>query len=120
MSNDFKIFDWKGNEIKEGMTIYFVQTSAMNFGRFGMFIPDGVGGGHSIYESDEDYEKRKEKQNEPIWHLGMPYNVEEKNGDLFYTTPKDEDDYTLSFQLRYRKDSTIAIKGISDTKKLNQ
>lgn len=108
-----KIFDWKGNEVKVGMTIYFVQTKSMSFGRFGLMMP---GTGETVWESDEDYEKRKEIEKKPIWHLGVPYMVEEKFGELYYTTLPDEEGYTYGCQLCHETHQTIAIKGISDTK----
>lgn len=108
------IRDWKGNEIKAGMTIYFVQTKPMTIGKFGMLIPDGEGGHSQVWESDEDYDKRANKE---IWELGVPYLVIENNGRLYYQTMPDEEGYTLSspFYESIIREVTIAIKGISDT-----
>jgi len=113
MSEKQKIFDWKGNEIKPGMTIYFVQTKCTHWGRYGLMIPSI---GETIWESDEDYEKRKEEDDKPIWYLGRPYNVEERFGELYYITMPNEDGETFGCQLRYETNVTIAIKDISDKK----
>lgn len=104
-----KILDWKGNEVKAGMTIYFVQTKPMTIGKFGMIMPNGT----QVWESDEDYEKRK---NEDIWFLGRPYIVSESNGRFILTTEPDKEGYTYSmpFYQSLENESTIAIKGISD------
>lgn len=104
------ITDWKGNEIKAGMTIYFVTTKVPfpYSGRISILMPQTR---ESIQESEEDWIKRK---NTDIWSLGMPHTVEEKYGQLFYTTEPDEEGYTFSFPL-YQRDN-IAIKNISDKK----
>lgn len=105
-----KILDWKGNEVKAGMVIYFVQTR-VGFpanSRHGVIIP---GSGEMVWEKEEDWIKRRDEE---IWELGQPYNVDFKYGQLWYTTFPDEEDYTYSAQLALRKDSMIAIKGISD------
>lgn len=111
-----KIFDWKGNEIKAGMTIYFVQTKPglIESSRIGLLMPQT---GETIWEDEKDWEERKNKE---IWELGQPYLVGEKNDRLFYTTMADEDGYTFSFPFfaafLFGSTPIIAIKGISDTK----
>ena len=121
-----KITDWKGNEIKEGMTIYFVQTKPFNLGRMGWLVPEGMtesGKPETIMESYEDYEKR----NQPIWELGDEMIVMAKDNGRLYVETNMEcngelNGYTISsevdllMQIKHSKELTIAIKGISDTK----
>lgn len=113
------IRDWRGNEVKEGMTIYFVQTKPMYIGKYGMLIPGGCtkdGKPTEVWESDEDYEIRR---NEDIWHLGNPYEVTKKDGRLFASFNEGELTFsTLLSNLVAEPPltTTIAIKGISDIK----
>lgn len=111
------ITDWKGNEVKAGMTIYFVQTKPglLESSRFGVCFPDRDGKSHSVWEPEENWLERKNKE---MWELGEEYLVEEKNGILYYTTTPDRDGYTYSapFSMAslFGSAPTIAIKGISD------
>lgn len=108
-----KYFDWKGNEIKSGMTIYFVQTrpGALESSRLGMLMPQT---GETIWEDEKVWQERKNKE---VWELGQPYDVHcTDGGNWFYATKEDEDGCTFSFPLSLQKDSIIAIKDISDKK----
>jgi len=104
-----KILDRKGNEIKAGMTIYYVRTKPgiVSSSRFGLLMPQT---GETIWEDEESWNKRK---NEDIWELGCPYEVTEVDGRLRMTR-HDEDGYSFSFPLVPA--DNICIKGISDVK----
>lgn len=114
-----QFFDWKGNEIREGMVIYFVRTKPFNLGRMGMLIPEGIsasGKTEEIWESDEYYEKRTTGD---VWELGREYEVKISN-DFPLTLSiawNDGNNYMVS-PLHFCIDdsTTIAIKGISDIK----
>lgn len=116
MNEQEPILDWKGNEIKAGMTIYFIQTEPgfLETARMGLMMP---GTGKTIWEDEKNVEERK---NKVVWRLGNPYTVSEKEGQLFYTTEEDEEGYTASFPFSmaflFGSKPTIAIKGISDQK----
>lgn len=115
-NNDYKFLDWKGNEVKAGMTIYFVQTKPINLGRMGLLIPAGSnnsGKVEEIWESDEDYEKRK---NQDIWELGDEYKVLETEGKLFVSHKDGDYTFVTPLTFSFYGYSTIAIKGVSDIK----
>lgn len=111
-----KYFDWKGNEIKAGMIIYFIQTKPVFFesSRIGLMMP---GTGETTWEDEKVWQERKNKE---IWELGQPYLIKENEHGLFYTTMPDEEGYTYSFHFsmafHFGNIPTIAIKGISDKK----
>jgi hypothetical protein len=109
-----KFLDWKGNEIKAGMTIYFVRTKPMLMGRLGWMIPNGKGEYEQRWEPQEQADERNNKD---YWILGEPCEVVEMNNELWYQM-KGNDGYTFSFQLRYKvqENTIVAIKGISDEK----
>ena len=110
-----KIFDWMGNEVKAGMTIYFVQTkpSFLETARIGWVIPiTGV----NIWEDEKEWEKRK---NRDVWELGREYDVVNIRGGLQVrmNIEDNEDIESIIFPICYMfgENPTIAIKGISDT-----
>lgn len=109
-----EIKDWKGNEIKAGMTIYFVKTKPgfLETSRHGLLIPQT---GETILEDEKNVEERKNRE---VWELGHEYLVEEKQGRLFYTTSPNEDGETYSSSFTtaflFGSEPIIAIKGISD------
>jgi len=112
-----KIFDWKGNEIKAGMTIYFVQTKPgfLVSSRMGLLIPQT---GKMIWEKEENWIKRRD---EDIWELGKPREVTQENGRLYITERFNDPDIELLTQplsdaFMWDAKPTIAIKGISETK----
>lgn len=104
-----KIVDWKGNEVKAGMAIYFVQQKPgiISSGRIGLLMPQT---GETIWETEESWNTRK---NEDVWELGRPYEIVEVNGNLRMIR-HDEDGYSFSFPLVPA--DNICIKGISDKK----
>ena len=123
-----KVHDHIGNEVKEGMTIYLVQTKPFVFGKIGMFIPAGIsksGKVEEIWESEDEYQKRK---NTNIWELGEPYLVwKDDDGDLYINQVtkgiNELAGYTFYSRVHLdfrdvfddKKDKiVIAIKGISD------
>lgn len=110
-----KYLDWKGNEIKAGMTIYFVQTKPgfLETGRYGLMIPQT---GETVWEDEKNWVERKSKE---IWELGRPYVVSEKGGVLmvtmFFENDPDIDSLTTPLHIPFEGPlPTIAIKGISD------
>lgn len=110
-----KYFDWKGNEIKAGMIIYFVNTEH-RFGRAGIIMPSGDGSAFTTLwqESDEELNERLSK---PVWELGMPYEVEIIDGEYFMKCKVGEYSFSRSFKHRsiyVTGEEIIAIKGISD------
>lgn len=114
-----KILDWKGNEVKDGMTIYFVQTKpgVVASSRMGLLIPQT---GETIWEDEKDWKERKDKE---IWELGRPYEVSERGGQLYITSrfenDPDIDSLTQPLYSPFGELPPIAIKGISDTKEEN-
>jgi hypothetical protein len=125
MSNG-KIFDWKGNELKAGMTIYFIQTSPgfLEGSRHGIMYPDVNGKAHQTWEPEEQWQERKNKK---VWRLGDEYLVhqDKADGTLFIKSiikgKGDLDGYIfsekvlLNSKFHFLQPPTIAIKGISDT-----
>lgn len=106
-----KIFDWMGNEVMAGMTIYFVRTK--NFaGRCALLVPTQ---GLVYTESEDDYEKRK---NEEVWELGEPLSVVWQEGRLcaLMKIENDPDVEQILFPIHsvFGEQPEIAIKGISD------
>ena len=81
-----KIYDWKGNEIKEGMIIYFVQTKPgiLDSSRLGIMMIDRAGMPHQVLEPEENWAERKNKQ---FWNLGEEMIVyANKNGTKLHKT----------------------------------
>lgn len=109
-----KIFDWKGNEVKAGMTIYFVRTKNLSFGRLALMTPTQ---GLVYIESEEDYEKRK---NEDVWELGEPLEVVWQQGRLctLMIIKNDPDIEQIIFPITsmFGEKPIIAIKELSDKK----
>lgn len=116
-----KIFDWEGNEVKAGMTIYFVQTKPgfLESGRVGVTTPQT---GEIVWEDESSGQERK---NKVVWELGEEMLVEkDANSRLIVKTVTkgagELEGYTfnstidLIMQKRFSPDLTIAIKGISD------
>lgn len=103
-------FDWKGNKIEVGMTIYFVNTQH-RFGRAGIFFPDGEGGYKTMFETDEELNERLSK---PVWELGMPYEVEIINNEYYIKCNISEYSFSRPFKYTFQQEGVIAIKGISD------
>lgn len=109
-----EIKDWKGNEIKAGMTIYFIQTKpgVLESSRQGIMLPQT---GETIWEPEENWLERKNKE---IWELGKPYLVSEsQDGSLRITVHYDDPDIesiTMPLFCPLGGTPTIAIKGISD------
>jgi hypothetical protein len=109
------IRDWKGNEIKAGMTIYFVQTKPgfLESSRMGLLMPDT---GETIWEDEKIWLERKNKD---VWELGDPYVVSERNGMLMitrhYKDDPDIDSLTTTLWSPFGETPPIAIKGISDS-----
>lgn len=111
-----KFFDWKGNEIKAGMTIYFVQTKpgVLESSRVGLMMPHS---GETIWEDEKGWQERK---NQEIWELGEPYEVTERDGILmitrYFENDPDIDSLTTTLQDPFNPNPILAIKGISDKK----
>lgn len=105
-----KIFDWKGNEVKAGMTIYFVRTTPIFNGKLGLFIPKPKGRYNQIWETDEAY---SERMNQEIWELGREYELI-KNDIGEWKLLLKSGEYT--FEIPFEPHPIIAIKGVSDKK----
>jgi hypothetical protein len=119
-----EVFDWNGNEIKEGMIIYFVQTKPgfLESSRNGILIPQT---GETIWEDEDEWQKRK---NANIWELGEGMEVKkDRNTERLFveTITKGSGEWEgstfhskidLLMQIKMWGELTIAIKGISDKK----
>lgn len=111
-----KFLDWKGNEIKAGMTIYFVQTKpgVLESSRMGLLMPHT---GETIWEDEKQWLDRK---NQEVWELSEPYEVSERNGVLmitkYFENDPDIDSLTTTLYDPFNQSPIIAIKGISDKK----
>lgn len=106
------IKDWKGNEIKAGMVIYFVNTNPgiLESSRHGLFMPDGK----QIWEPEGQWLERK---NQKIWELGNSYEViERSDGGFNLKTKTGDDTFIFPIEYEFTYDSIIAIKDISDQK----
>lgn len=106
-SNQAKpICDWQGNEIKEGMTIYYVKTR-IHHNMLGVMMPEG-------------YLKILQKEySEDCWILGEPCQVKMMPFGLCSILElKDGGQYMiLLVNTAYLSSETVlAIKGISDVK----
>lgn len=112
MSN---FFDWKGNEIKAGMTIYFVQTKlgVLESSRMGLLMPNG----NHVWEDEKTWMERK---NQEVWELSEPYKVSERKGVLmitrYFENDPDIDSLTTTLYDPFNPSPMLAIKGISDKK----
>lgn len=107
-----KIFDWKGNEIKAGMVIYFVQTKPglLESMRHGILMPST---GKTVWENESGWQERK---NEDRWELGQEWLVVESGGRLCIQYADGEMTVTIPFnQFGGDKEQVIVIKDISDT-----
>lgn len=96
------ILDHLGNEIKEGMAIYLVQTNIHEMA-CGMLIPD------------KGYVSISEAKDTSCWVLGEAHLVKSENGRLFieYHTGEYKFNAPLNSEMWFEK-QTIAIQGISD------
>lgn len=110
------IADWKGNEIKEGMEICFVQTVIHN-SKMSWLMPKG--GGKFVENV------LCEASDEPCWILSEYYIVEKDGNRLFVPTVTkgagELKGYTFHSRIYlgeknfFENNPTMAIKGISDT-----
>lgn len=110
-----KFLDWKGNEIKPGMTIYFVRTKNMPL-KFGIIIPAGISVSGECEEQWESEESYQERMNEEVWELGYGYEVTETDKKLFITMTDGEYSYRTPLSYKEQENSVVAIKGVSDKK----
>jgi len=109
-----KIVDWKGNEIKDGDEICFIKFLERDYyGKAGMFMPDGKGGGETHWFKIEPNPDKE------CWEVGEYLKVEMKGNIPYVTTKLGEYTFTQPISMMLfsmNKDcSILAIKGISDT-----
>lgn len=97
-----KIFDYIGNEVKEGMSIYFVQTNIHQM-EMGFLMP---GGG---------YQKVIDASDTDCWILGKEYLVKDGSMGLYVEIKAGSYTFmqTIESAFIFNK-QTIAIKGVSD------
>ena len=114
-----KIYDWVGNEVKVGMTIYFVKTKPgiIESSRIGIMFTDANGFCHQTWEPEENWLERKNKD---VWELGEPLEVVWQQGRLcvlmrFNNTPEIEQ-VIFPIVPMLGEPPIIAIKGLSDNK----
>ncbi|MFA7290363.1 MAG: hypothetical protein WC055_15925 [Melioribacteraceae bacterium] len=102
------IYDWMGNEIKAGMTIYYVQTKIM-YSQFGVAFP--------MNEEHCEIILFDKQPDEECWELGTGYEVFDNGGVLYVTKQFGEYSISSPVYIFPETNTIIAIKGISDTKK---
>ena len=98
-----KVFDRLGNEIKEGMSIYLVQTNVHQM-EMGWLIPN------------EGYRKVIEASDTDCWILSKEYLVKERSGRLYIEIKCGEDGTLIQplYPSAWFDKPMYAIKGISD------